>query len=109
MIHFTTQRVTPRDSIIIGNELIDPKPVVRWLGIWFDSKLTFKPYIEKKINSTTSAFYGFQRLGNTQKGLSAQAIRLLYVACVTSIADFGIQLWWKGIGSHGAQSLTKPY
>jgi hypothetical protein len=71
--------------------------------------LNFKAHIEKKVNSATSAFYGIQRLGNTQKGLSARAIRLLYVACVTSIADFGIQLWWKGIGSYGAQSLVQPF
>jgi ribonuclease HI len=109
LIHFTTQRATLSESVQIGGITIEPKPVIRWLGIWFDSKLTFKPHIEKKAKSATAAFYGIQRLGNTQKGLSARAIRLLYVACVTPIADFGIQLWWKGIGSYGSQSLVRPF
>jgi len=109
LIHFTTRRNTPQDSVRLGDITIEPKPVVRWLGIWFDSKLNFKAHIEKKVNAATAAFHGIQRLGNTQKGLSARAIRLLYVACVVPIADFGIQLWWKGIGSLGSSSQLRPF
>lgn len=109
LIHFTTQKNAPQESIKIEGITILPTLVVRWLGVWFDSKLTFKPHIEKKVNSATQAFYGIQRLGNTQRGLSSRALRLLYVGCIASIADFGVQLWWKGRGSFGAQSLVKPY
>jgi ribonuclease HI/exonuclease III len=108
LIHFTTKRETPANSISVGGYTIEPKPVVRWLGIWFDSKLTFKAHIEKKINSATAAYFGIQRLGNTQKGLGARALRLLYTACVTSIADYGVQLWWKGDGGKQG-SLIRPY
>lgn len=108
LIHFTSRRETPSNSVQLGDITVEPKPVVRWLGIWFDSKLNFKAHIEKKVNAATAAFYGIQRLGTTQKGLSAQAIRLLYVACVVPIADFGVQLWWKGRGQ-GSSSLLRPF
>jgi ribonuclease HI len=108
LIHFTTQKTTITDSIEVESIAIEPKPVIRWLGIWFDSKLTFKAHIEKKVNSATAAFYNIQRLGNTQKGLSSKALRLLYVACVSSVSDYGVQLWWKGLAGKQA-SLTTPF
>src|SRR6266498_5872235 len=36
------------------------------------------------------------RLANSEKGLSLFALRQLYLACVTSIADYGSVIWWKG-------------
>ena len=36
------------------------------------------------------------RLANTERGLSPRAIRQLYIACVTSVADYGSVIWWKG-------------
>jgi hypothetical protein len=36
------------------------------------------------------------RLANSEKGLSPFALRQLYLACITSIADYGSVIWWKG-------------
>lgn len=33
-----------------------------------------------------------ERLSNTERGFSFQAIRQLYIACVTSVSDFAVQL-----------------
>ena len=96
LIHFSTRREVITEGVKIANLTIKPLLVVKWLGIYFDSKLTFKPHIEKKVNSATSAFLGLQRLGSTQSGLSFKALRQLYIACVTSVADYGVQLWWSG-------------
>jgi ribonuclease HI/exonuclease III len=95
LIHFHNKRKPILDTIKIGDLEISPKKVVRYLGIWFDSKLSFKSHVEKRTNSATSALYGLIRLATTQKGLSFQAIRRLYIACIISIADYGIQVWWK--------------
>jgi hypothetical protein len=40
-------------------------------------------------------FYSISRLANTERGLSFQAMRKLYIACVVSIADYGVPIWWK--------------
>ena len=104
LIHFSTKREVITEGVKIANLTITPSPVVRWLGIYFDSKLTFKPHIEKKVNSATSAFLGLQRLGNTRSGLSFKALRQLYIACITSVADYGVQLWWRG-----QKGLLQPF
>ena len=41
LIHFGAKNST-KSLRLPNKELIEPKAVVRWLGIWFDSKLTFK-------------------------------------------------------------------
>ena len=51
--------------------------------------------MEIKISKAKAAFYLIKRLGNTQRGLSLQALRQLYIAYVTTIADYGVQCWWK--------------
>ena len=43
------------------------------------------------------------RLVNIERGLSPFAIRQLYIACITSISDFGSPIWWKG-----QAQFTKP-
>lgn len=47
-IHFTRR---PRDKdvnlpVLHGTEEITPGLTMRWLGVWFDRKLTFRPHVE---------------------------------------------------------------
>jgi hypothetical protein len=68
---------------------------VKWLEIWFDRKLSFKTYVKKRIAAASRIFYLISRLANTERELSFQAIRRLYIAYVTSIADYEVSIWWK--------------
>ena len=43
-----------------------------------------------------SVFNCMTRLANTGKGLTPFALRQLYIACITSVADYGSPIWWKG-------------
>ena len=51
LIHFTTLKKAKGFSLRLPNhEVIQPKEVVRWLGIWFDSGLTFKSHVSTRIS-----------------------------------------------------------
>ena len=67
---------------------------IKWLGIWLDRKLTFKKHVEVRCAAATRAFYSIRRLSNTTKGLSFQATRQLYIACVEAVGAYGVPLWW---------------
>src|SRR6266704_3173807 len=82
LIHFYNKRITIEEGLKLGDIKISPKPLVRWLGVFLDSKLTFKQHVETKISKAKAAFYLVKRLGNTQRGLSLQALRQLYIACI---------------------------
>jgi len=86
----------PNDSVLA------PKKLVRWLGIHFDSNLKFKEHIAIRASEGKQMFYRLNRLANITKGLSPYAIRQLYLACITSVLDYGSILWWK------INTKTKP-
>jgi hypothetical protein len=48
---------------------ITPSGTQRWLGLWFDRKLTWKHHIKSKTASVMRVFMTLSRLGNTERGL----------------------------------------
>ena len=78
--------------IKVGRSLIQPSNCVRWLGFFLDNKLSYKKHVQTKVAVARQVFQRLQRLGNTQQGLGTQATRQLYTACVSSIADYSVQL-----------------
>ena len=98
LIHFHSKRSFNLEneaySIKIGDSIIQSKSLVKWLGIWLNSKLTFKQHVKKKTTQALKVFNQIKRLSNTKRGLSFQVIRQLYIACISSIADYGVPIWW---------------
>jgi len=50
--------------------------------------------VKRKIASAQKVFTQIERLSNTERGLSFQAMRQLYIACISSVADYGVPVWW---------------
>ena len=93
LIHFNSGKKLLSLTLPNGS-IVAPSKLVRWLGIHFDSKLKFKEHIAIRTSLAKQAFYRLNRLSNISRGLSPWAIRQLYLACVTSVADYGSLLWW---------------
>ena len=55
--------------------IIHPSPIIRWLGVFFDRKLSFKTHVDKKITSATRALQMTSRLKTSEWGLSSQHLR----------------------------------
>jgi hypothetical protein len=70
--------------------------MVRWIGIFFDRKRTFKYHVTTKVAAASYAFNALRSLVQHKTGLSPSATRLIYQACVTSRSDFGAEIWWQG-------------
>lgn len=97
LIHFTLAKEAKTTSLRLPDgEIVQPKELVRWLGIWFDPNLTFKQHVAIRTSQARSAFQRLSRLANSELGLSPFAIRQLYLACVASVADYGSPIWWRG-------------
>src|SRR6266536_5273569 len=50
--------------------------------------------MEKKVAQAIRIFHQIKKLSNTERGLLFQAIRQLYIACITLITDYGVPIWW---------------
>ncbi|EDN91104.1 hypothetical protein SS1G_00507 [Sclerotinia sclerotiorum 1980 UF-70] len=97
LMHFSSSKLTKNYPIKLPNsEIIIPQSLIRWLGIWFDPSLKFNQHVNIRITQAKGAFHRMARLANIEKGLSPKALRQLYIACVTSIADYASVIWWRG-------------
>ena len=95
LIHFTKSRKEPDECLQLPNgTTIAPKKVVKWLGIYLDRKLNFQHHIREKINVATRTLHAIMRLLSSEWGLDAKAGRHLYLACVTSVSDYGAEIWF---------------
>ena len=102
LIHFGTKNIKSTLKLPDGS-IIQPTDLVKWLGIWFDSNLTYKYHVAQKVTKARSNLHRILRIVNINRGLTPTATRQLYLACIVSIADYGSIIWWKG-----QKSLIKP-
>jgi hypothetical protein len=94
LIHFHANNRDNENITLRNGTTILAKNEIKWLGIWFDKRLKFKTHVKNRIASATRVFHSIERLSNTSRGLSFQAIRQLYMACITMVADYGVPIWW---------------
>ena len=98
LIHFSRARACPQPSIDVSlyghNLVISPKLTVRWLGIFFDQKLTFQEHVKIMANRVTSVANGIRLLANTVRGLSQRHIRILFKTYVLPILTYASHIWF---------------
>ena len=99
LMHFhnkTCQHTSNAPVTLPNGTVIYPAQHLRWLGVWLDRKLSFNYHVQQKTAAATRALNMISRLSNSEWGLSAPAMRQLYYTCITPIADYGAEIWWKG-------------
>ncbi|KAI0073445.1 hypothetical protein K474DRAFT_1567971, partial [Panus rudis PR-1116 ss-1] len=74
---------------------VQPKPVIRYLGFYLDSKLTFKEHVRFYTTKASSATHCMRMLGNSYRGLSPTSKRRLYISNILPVLLYGAQLWWR--------------
>ena len=50
--------------------------------------------MKKKTTQALKLLNQIERLSNTERNLFFQAMRQLYIACISLIADYGVSVWW---------------
>jgi ribonuclease HI len=69
---------------------------LRWLGVLFDKKLTFKWHVKHQAAKALKVSKALSSLGNTARGVSPCLLRRAIVACVLPIAYYAAETWWPG-------------
>lgn len=80
LMHFTGRKTveqgTQQHIITLPNgDTVQPSGLIRWLGIWFDPKLSFRNHIQMRVAQATQSFHRMARLANTGRGLGPAAMR----------------------------------
>jgi Endonuclease/Exonuclease/phosphatase family./Reverse transcriptase (RNA-dependent DNA polymerase). len=82
------------DLSAIGAPTLKPKTYWRYLGFFFDRRLSFKEHVRYYSTKALSTVKAMGMLGNSTRGLLPLQKRLLYRSCVVPIATYGYRLWF---------------
>ena len=77
-------------SIKIGNTQLPFVRETKFLGIWLDDKLSWKPHIAKLTNKLKR---NLNLLANHRNFLDSHTLKLIYLAQIQSHLNYGLILW----------------
>ncbi|PPQ94597.1 hypothetical protein CVT25_010605 [Psilocybe cyanescens] len=73
---------------------LKPKLYWRYLGFYFDRKLTFTEHVRYYSTKALATVKAMKMLGSSTRGLRPVQKRILYCACVLPIVTYGFRLWY---------------
>lgn len=80
---------------------------MKLLGIVLDTEMRFGPHLKAMKAKAQGALALTQRLGGHTYGLKGDAVRSVYKACVMSIMEYGIEIWYHRLGKSRLKGLQK--
>lgn len=69
---------------------------VRWLGVYFDTKLTFRHHVETWAAKAAKVANHIRSLNKVLKGAPPAPTALAAAACVLPVALYRAETWWRG-------------
>lgn len=107
LLHVTRKRDRSVPLIRVDGAPIRPKKVLRWLGVYFDSKLTFRQHVETWGSRAHKAAAHLRGLNRVMAGAPPRLTALAANACVMPVATYGAETWWQGPTKPGTKDPTK--
>ena len=84
----TTIRAEPASSLY--GDLLSYHPLIKFLGITFDNRMTFTKHFEEILERCNRKFHRLRILVNKKWGPSPETILQTYKQCVRPILEYGI-------------------
>lgn len=88
-IHFCRKRPHDLGGLKIGERLIEIVDVVKYLGIYFDSKLNFHYHIETLANKCKQKLNLIKCLSSLNWGANRETLLKIYTSLILSRIDYG--------------------
>jgi hypothetical protein len=89
-----------------GEHLVKHEEVLRWLGFYLDSKLSFNTHVRNATEKAKKAVERFRMLGNTIRGLRQHHLHHLYLTCILPIMTYRCAAWRRGNKSQAEKLET---
>ncbi|KAL9561821.1 hypothetical protein ACKAV7_014083 [Fusarium commune] len=93
VMHFSRSKLRTAPSVRHGDAVKHPESTLRWLGIWLDSRLSFRLHVEKWAAKAKAVAYHLRGLTNTIHGPLPSAVRSAVRACVEPVLLHGSEAW----------------
>lgn len=87
---------------------IDPSPTIRWLGVIFDTGLSFDAHIKMATEKAKKAADAFEVVGNSISGLDPIHRRLLFIGAIRPMLTYASTVWWRGTKRPSRSPIQSP-
>jgi hypothetical protein len=107
VMHFSRGKLRIAPAVRHGEVEKHPEPALRWLGIWLDSRLSFRVHVEKWAAKAKAVVYHLRGLTNTIHGPLPSAVPSEHVSsrCCSTAPRRGT----RAHPGHDGTSLRKIY
>lgn len=89
MVIFTRKRNLPDISLRLYGRVLQRVSVFRFLGVLFDSKLTWGEHITKIMGKCQKVLNVMRCLSGTTWGAGFMALKTIYVTMIRSVVNYG--------------------
>ena len=93
LMQFTYKRKTISPHLRVIDETISHQPVVRYLGLQLDTKLTWDTHISTILQRSRHRFRQLYFLLNSKSAVPLTLKRLIYLTIIRPIWLYGCQIW----------------
>ncbi|XP_064475827.1 uncharacterized protein LOC135389725 [Ornithodoros turicata] len=80
---------TPHIELMIGNQSIDQSPTLKYLGVWYDDRLTWGYHVDYISKRASVALGCLQRCASVRVGMRRNALLYVYKCYVRPILEYG--------------------
>jgi hypothetical protein len=85
VMHFSHSKLRTAPAVRHGDVEKHPESALRWLGLWLDSRLSFRIHVEKCAAKAKAVAYHLRGLSNTKHGPLPSTMRSAVRACVEPV------------------------
>ncbi|KAI0994364.1 hypothetical protein K3495_g13818, partial [Podosphaera aphanis] len=105
-LHITRQLSPP---LTINGVVRFTNPTLKWLGVFLDTKLSFKEHVQVWSARTQRISAHIRQLGNTYRGVAVAFLRSAALAAALPVLFYGAEAWWRGhsYSRRGRQTSTR--
>ena len=73
---------------------------MKYLGIHFDSRLTFYKLIDQLANKSKALIYMLSRIAKLHWGLGHKSLKTIYEGAIVPLMTYGAPVWEGAINKH---------
>lgn len=93
VMHFTHKH-HHNPKVYFGNQILEPKDELRWLGLWLDPKLGFGPHIQRMHQRGKTTIAQLSRINRCYWGTNPRETKTLITAVLKPRILFGSVVWF---------------
>lgn len=96
----SSKRKQGKVTIFLDNRKLGQVNVMKYLGIHFDSRLTFYKHIDQLADKSKALIYMLSRNAKLHWGLGHKSLKTIYEGAIVPLMTYGAPVWEGAINKH---------